>query len=100
MNLFDQLVIVIFNLVMRGCAPFGNEYVVLIFVHRFKCCCGYENLIDLVGISLLMSCSKYQYSVLRKSICTLISRIRLSDIGMDDLRVKSIHLGVNCNDIH
>ena len=37
----------------------------------------------------------------RKScICVLISRIPLSDMGMDDLRVKSSNLGVHCTDIH
>ena len=40
MNLFDQLVIVICNLVVKGRAPSGNECVVLIFVCRFKCCFG------------------------------------------------------------
>ena len=78
-----------------------NEFVVLIFVCRFKCCYGYENWIDLIGITLLMSYSEYQCFVPIKScICALISRIPLSDTGMDDLRAKSNHLGVNCIDIH
>ena len=64
-------------------------------------CFGYENWIDLIGIALTMSCSKYQCSIPKKScICALISRTPLSDIGMDDLRVKSSHFGVHCIDIH
>ena len=59
MNLSDQLVIVTYDSVMEGQAPFGNEYVVLIFVCRCKCCCGYENWIDLIGIALLMSYFEY-----------------------------------------
>ena len=42
MNLFDQLVIVICNPVMKGRAPSRNECIVLIFVCRFKCCFGYK----------------------------------------------------------
>ena len=60
-----------------------------------------ENWNDLIGIALTLSCSEYQFSIPNKScICALISRIPLSDIGMDDLRVKSSHLGVYCIDIH
>ena len=55
----------------------------------------------LIDIALLMSCSKYQFSVPRKSyIFAMIARIPLSDKGMDDLRAKSSNLGVNCTDIH
>ena len=54
----------------------------------------------LIGIALLMSCSKYQCSVPRKSfIFALISRIPLSDTGMDNLRSKSSNLGLNCTNI-
>ena len=50
----------------------------------------------LIGIALFMSCS-----VPRKSyIFAIISRIPLSDIGMDDLRAGSSNLGVYCTDIH
>ena len=60
-----------------------------------------ENWNDLIVISLLLSCSEYQFSIPRKScICSLISRIPLSDTKMDDLRVKSSQLGVYCTDIH
>ena len=38
MNLFDQLVIVIFNPVMKRRASSRDECVVFIFVYRFKCC--------------------------------------------------------------
>ena len=38
MNLFNQLIIVICNPVMKGRAPYGNECAVLIFVCKFKCC--------------------------------------------------------------
>ena len=55
----------------------------------------------LIGIALLLSCSEYQCSLPRKScIFALISRIALSDTGMDDLRARSSSLGVNCIDIH
>ena len=44
-----------------------------------------------------MSCSEYQCSVPKKScIYALISRIPLSDTGMDDLRAKNSDLGVHC----
>ena len=47
-----------------------------------------------------MSCSEYQFSMLRKRcICALISKITLSDIEMDYLRAKNSDLGVNCIDI-
>ena len=60
-----------------------------------------ENLKDLISIALSLSCSEYQFSILRKScICALISKIPLSDTGMDDLRVKSSHLGVYYTNIH
>ena len=71
-----------------------------IFFCRFKCCCGYENWIDLIGIALLMSCFECQCSIPRKScICVMIYRIPLSDTGMDNLRAKSSHLGVNWTDM-
>ena len=55
----------------------------------------------LIGIVLLMSCSEYQCSLPRKSyIFALVSKIPLSDTGMDDLRAKSSNFGVNCTDIH
>ena len=58
-------------------------------------------MIDLIGIALVMSSSKYQCFVPIKScIYALISRIPLSDTWMDDLRVKSSHLEVNQTDIH
>ena len=48
--------------------------------------------IDLIGITLLMN---FWCSVPKKScICALISRIPLSDAGMDDLGGKSSHLGI------
>ena len=57
---------------------------------------GYENWIDLIGTDLVMGCS-----IPRKScICALISRIALSDTGMDDLRAKNSDLGVHCTNIH
>ena len=60
-----------------------------------------ENWNDLLGFALSLSCSKYQLSIPGKScICALISRIPLSDAGMDDLRVNGSHLGVYCIDIH
>ena len=60
-----------------------------------------ENWIYLIGIALLMSYSEYLCSITRKScIFSLISKIPLSDTGMDDLRAKSSNLGVNCTDIH
>ena len=60
-----------------------------------------ENWMYLIGITLLMSYSEYQYSVPKKScIIALISRIPLSDTRMDDLRTKSSNLGVNCTDIN
>ena len=40
MNLFDQLVIVLCNPVMKGRASSGNECDVLIFVCRLKCYFG------------------------------------------------------------
>ena len=44
-----------------------------------------KNLIDLIGIAFAMRCSEYQPLVPRKScVCALISRIPLSDTGMDD----------------
>ena len=62
---------------------------------------GNEKWSDLFGIALTMSCSEYKCSIPRKSyICVMISRIPLSDIGMDDLREKSSHLGVYHIDIH
>ena len=55
----------------------------------------------LIGIALLMSYSEYQCYVPKKScIFALISKISLSDIGMDDLRAKSSNLGVNCTNTH
>ena len=70
-------------------------------VCSIKRCFGYENWIDLIGTDLVTSCSEYQVFVPWKSfICVLISRIPLSDIGMDDLREKSSDLGVHCIDIH
>ena len=61
---------------------------------------GYENLIDLIGIALVMSCFEYQCYVPRKScIRALNSKIPLSDIVMDNLRARSSDLGVNCIDI-
>ena len=54
-----------------------------------------ENWNDLIGIALTLSCSEYQFSIPKNScICALISRIPLIDTGMDDLRVKSSHLGI------
>ena len=101
MNLFNQLVIVICNPVMKCRAPSGNECVVLIFACRFQCCFKQKNWMYLIGIALLMRCSKYQCSVpIKGCIFALISRIPLSDTRMDDLRVKSSNLGVNCTDIH
>ena len=62
---------------------------------------GNENWSDLIGIDLTMSHSKYQCSIPRKSyIYALTSRIPLSDKGIDDLRVKSSHLGLHCTDVH
>ena len=59
-----------------------------------------ENWNDLIGIALTLSYSKYQCSIPIKScIWALISRIHLSDIGMDELRAKSSHLGLYCTDI-
>ena len=55
----------------------------------------------LIGIALLLSYFEYQCSLPRKScVFALISRIPLSDTGMDDLRARSSNLGVNCIDIH
>ena len=60
-----------------------------------------ENWNYLIGIDLTLSCSEYQFSIPIKScIFALISRIPLSDIGMDNLRVKSSHLGVYYTNIH
>ena len=60
-----------------------------------------KNWIDLIGVALAMCCYEYQRLVPRKScVCALISRIPLSDIGMDDLRSKSSNLGVHCTDNH
>ena len=57
-------------------------------------------MIDPIGTALVMSCSKYQCYVPKKNcIRALISRIPLSDIEMDYLRVKRSELGVNCTNI-
>ena len=70
-------------------------------VCSIKRCFGYENWIDLIGTDLIMSCFEYQISVPKKScIYGLISRIPLSDTGMDDLRAKSSDLGVHCTVIN
>ena len=72
----------------------------LLFV-VFYYCFWNENYDDLIGIAITKSFSEYQCSIPKKSCtCTLISRIPLSDIGMDDLIVKSSHLWVYCTDIH
>ena len=60
-----------------------------------------KNWIDLIGIALAMCYSEYHHLIPRKScVYVLISRIPLSDTGMDDLRAKSGNLGVYCTDIH
>ena len=60
-----------------------------------------KNYSDLICIALTMSYSKYWCLLPRKNyIYALISRIHLSDIGMDDLRAKSSHLGVYGTNIH
>ena len=60
-----------------------------------------ENWNYLIGIALTLSCSEFQFTILIKScIFALISRIPLSDIGMDNLRVKSSHLRVCCTNSH
>ena len=60
-----------------------------------------ENWKVLIGIALSLSCLEYQFSIPRKScIYALISKIPLSDTGMDNLRVKSSHLRVYYTNIH
>ena len=55
MNLFDQLVIVICDLVMEGSAPSRKKFGVLMIVCCIKFYFGYENWIDLIGTALVMS---------------------------------------------
>ena len=79
----------------------GKGFCVLITICSYLIrCVGYEDQIYPIGFVSKICCSKYQWFIPRKScILVLISRIPVSDIEMDDLRIKSSHLGVYFTDI-
>ena len=73
--------------------PLGRNFLFWFSFVVLKCCCGKENWIDLIGLTLVMSCSNISVLYPERCVFAIISKIPLSDIEMDDLRAKSSHLG-------